>query len=50
MAYIPSQRVLKEGGYEAHRSLIYWSNPLHPNKFADSIEERIIGKAREMLK
>ena len=50
LAYIPSKRVLNEGGYEAFRSLMYWSNPLHPDKFADSIEERIIGKVREMLK
>lgn len=50
LAYIPSKRVLQEGGYEAFRSLMYWTNPLHPDKFADSIEERIVGKVREMLK
>lgn len=50
LAYIPSKRVLHEGGYEAYRALMYWSNPLHPDKFADSIEERIIAKVREMLK
>lgn len=50
LAYIPSKRVLHEGGYEAYRSLMYWSNPLHPEKFADTIEERIMGKVSEMLK
>ena len=50
LAYIPSKRVLKEGGYEAYRSIIYWSNPLHPEKFADTMEERIIGKVHEMWK
>jgi hypothetical protein len=50
LAYIPSKRVLHEGGYEAFRSLMYWSNPLHPDKFADTLEERIIGKVQEMLK
>lgn len=50
LAYIPSRRVLKEGGYEASRAMMYWSNPLHPSAFADSIEENIIGKVQEMLK
>jgi neutral ceramidase len=49
LAYIPSKRVLHEGGYEAFRSLMYWSNPLHPDKFADTLEERIIGKVQEMI-
>jgi hypothetical protein len=49
LAYIPSRRVLLEGGYEAFRSLMYWSNPLHPDKFADTLEERIISKAQEMM-
>ena len=50
LAYIPSKRVLHEGGYEGYRSIIYWSNPLHPEKFADTLEERIIGKVHEMWK
>ena len=48
LAYIPSKRVLHESGYEASRSLMYWGNPLHPGKFADSIEERIIAKVHAM--
>ncbi|HQW27898.1 MAG TPA: neutral/alkaline non-lysosomal ceramidase N-terminal domain-containing protein [Verrucomicrobiales bacterium] len=50
LAYIPSKRVLLEGGYEALRAMMYWSNPLHPSAFADTIEEIIIGKVHEMLK
>lgn len=50
LAYIPSRRVLQEGGYEAFRSLMYWSNPLHPDKFADTLEERIISKAQKMMR
>jgi len=50
LAYIPSKRVLNEGGYEARRAMMYWSNPLHPSAFADSIEENIISKVHEMLK
>jgi len=49
LAYIPSRRVLLEGGYEAGSSIVYWSNPLHPNWFAESIEEKILGKVHEML-
>jgi len=50
LAYIPSKRVLHEGGYEAHRAMMYWSNPLHPSAFDDTIEENIISKVHEMLK
>ncbi len=50
LAYIPSKRVLNEGGYEAKTSIIYWSNPLHPSWLAESLEERIIGKTHELLK
>ena len=44
MCYIPSQRVLKEGGYEGATSMIYYGQP---TVWADGIEERIIdGVAR----
>ncbi len=38
MCYIPSKRVLKEGGYEAVDNMIYYGMP---GPFDDSIEERI---------
>jgi neutral ceramidase len=46
-SYIPSARILKEGGYEASDSMIYYDLP---TAYAPDIEERIIGKIHEMLK
>jgi hypothetical protein len=46
MAYIPSGRVLKEGGYEADSSMIYYGLP---SKWAPGIEEKIVGKVRELV-
>jgi neutral ceramidase len=47
MAYIPSARVLKEGGYEADSSMIYYGMP---TKWAPAAEERIIAKVHELVK
>jgi hypothetical protein len=47
MAYIPSARVLKEGGYEADSSMIYYG---FPTKWAPAIEEKIVGKVHELAK
>ncbi len=47
MAYIPSVRVLKEGGYEADSSMIYYGLP---SKWGTAIEETIVGKARELVR
>ena len=47
MAYVPSQRVLKEGGYEADESMIYYGQP---GPWADNVEERIFGAVREVMK
>jgi hypothetical protein len=44
--YIPTRRVLAEGGYEADRSMWYY---MHPNPWAPSIEDAILGKARETV-
>jgi hypothetical protein len=46
-AYIPSLRVLKEGGYEGGGAMVYYGQP---GPFAPSIEETIIGKVRELLR
>ncbi len=46
-AYLPSKRVLKEGGYEGGGAMKYSSYP-HPGPFADTVEDRVIGKAREL--
>jgi hypothetical protein len=45
MAYIPSLRVLKEGGYEADSSMIYYGMP---TKWAPSVEERIVAKVHQL--
>jgi hypothetical protein len=47
MAYIASKRVLKEGGYEADSSMIYYGLP---SRWAPTVEERIIGKVHELVK
>jgi hypothetical protein len=46
MAYIPSVRVLKEGGYEADSSMIYYGLP---TRWAPAIEDKIIGKVHELV-
>jgi len=47
MAYIPSRRVLQEGGYEGGESMRYTSLP---GPWAPAIEERIVGKVHALLK
>lgn len=47
MAYIPSARVLKEGGYEADSSMIYYGMP---TKWSEQIEERIVAKVTGLVK
>ena len=45
MGYIPSLRVLKEGGYEAGGAMMYGS---HPGPWSDKVEDTIIGKVMEL--
>jgi neutral ceramidase len=45
-AYIPSLRVLQEGGYEGGGAMIYYGQP---GPFAPSIEETIISKVHGLL-
>jgi neutral ceramidase len=47
MCYIPSQRVLREGGYEPVESMIYYGMP---GPFADTVEEQVFQSARKVLK
>ncbi|MBM3982459.1 MAG: c-type cytochrome [Planctomycetes bacterium] len=46
MAYIPSARVLKEGGYEADSSQVYYGMP---GKWSPTIEDAIIAKVKELV-
>jgi neutral ceramidase len=45
MGYIPSLRVLKEGGYEAGGAMMFGS---HPGAWSEAVEETIIGKVKEL--
>ena len=47
MAYIPSLRVLKEGGYEGGGAMVYYGLP---SKWAPSVEERVVGKVHALVK
>ncbi len=44
--YVPSQRVLEEGGYEARGAVVYYSTI--PLPFAPSVEKLIVGKVHEL--
>jgi hypothetical protein len=45
--YVPSRRVLLEGGYEARDSILYYDITVTP--FAPSVEELIVGKVHELV-
>ncbi|HJT76861.1 MAG TPA: neutral/alkaline non-lysosomal ceramidase N-terminal domain-containing protein [Gemmataceae bacterium] len=47
MAYIPSRRVLREGGYEADSSMIYYGLP---TKWSPAIEDLIVGKVHDLVR
>lgn len=47
MAYVASKRVLKEGGYEADSSMIYYGLP---SRWAPEVEDRIVQAAKELAK
>ncbi len=46
MAYIPSRRVLAEGGYEGRDSMAIYGQP---SVWAPAVEELVIGKAGELI-
>jgi len=45
-AYLPSRRVLSEGGYEAEESMVFYGQP---SSFSPTVEERVVGKVHELL-
>jgi hypothetical protein len=47
MCYIPSVRVLREGGYEADDSMVYYGQP---GPFAEDVEELILSTVRRAMK
>lgn len=46
MAYIPSLRVLKEGGYEGGGAMVYYGQP---SPWAEDVEERIVAAVRALI-
>jgi hypothetical protein len=46
-AYIPSLRVLKEGGYEGGGAMMYYGQP---GPFAETVEETIAAKIHELVR
>jgi putative membrane-bound dehydrogenase-like protein len=46
LCYIPSERILKEGGYEGETAMVYYDRP---NKFAPGVEDRIIGAVHDIM-
>ena len=46
MSYIPSARLLREGGYEPHSSIFL--SEIHPGPWAPSLEGRIIAKVHAL--
>lgn len=46
MAYIPSERVLKEGRYEGDTSMVPYGQP---SAWAPGLEDAIVGKTRELV-
>ena len=49
MTYIPSKRVLLEGGYEGGSAMIYVRSTVHPSPWAPQIEETLVGKIHELF-
>jgi hypothetical protein len=47
MAYVPSERVLREGGYEGDTSMVPYGLP---SKWAPGLEAKIVGAVRELVK
>ena len=45
--YIPTKRILKEGGYEANSSLMYKGLP---GPFAENVEDKVMGVIHQVMK
>ncbi len=47
MCYIPTKKILAEGGYEADQSMIYYGMP---GPFKDNVEEKILSAIELVMK
>ena len=50
VGYVPSERVLKEGGYEGGGAMRYVRGIPHPGPWAPGIEENIVGTVHSLVK
>ncbi|HOA74107.1 MAG TPA: neutral/alkaline non-lysosomal ceramidase N-terminal domain-containing protein [Phycisphaerae bacterium] len=46
-AYMPSERVLKEGGYEGRDAMVYYG---HPSAWAPGLEDKIVNTVHELVR
>ncbi|MEO6812185.1 MAG: hypothetical protein ABI353_24010, partial [Isosphaeraceae bacterium] len=44
--YIPSKRILKEGGYEADGAMVYYGRP---TRFAPEVEDLIVNAVHKIV-
>ena len=49
-AYIPSLRILLEGGYEAGGAMKYMTTVIQPGAFAPNVEDLLMGRVNELIK
>lgn len=49
-AYIPSLRILLEGGYEAGGAMRYMTTVVQPGAFAPNVEDLLMGRVNELIK
>lgn len=49
-AYIPSLRILLEGGYEAGGAMRYMTTVVQPGAFAPNVEDLLMGRINELIK
>jgi len=47
LAYIPSRRVLLEGGYEGSAAMLYYG---HPSPWAEGVEQKIVREVHRQVK
>ena len=48
MAYIPSRRVLREGGYEGGGAMRYVRSTPHPGPWAESVEQNLVKRVHRL--
>ncbi len=49
MTYIPSRRILDEGGYEGGGAMIYVRSTIHPAPWEPAIEDKLIGEIHRLF-